>query len=114
ILMVLLLRGYLKTRLYAIAGFPGRPVRPKLPVAMNKHKTLVVIALVFLIGCEQPSAGTKSHAPPGETDSLLVEEAGLVPQARIRRDGRLHGLPPMSDVYEPALLDTFDLPIIDA
>lgn len=87
---------------------------PKLPVAMNKHKTLVVITLVFLIGCEQPSAGTKSHAPPGEADPPLVEEAGLVPQARIRRDGRLHGLPPMSDVYEPALLDTFDLPIIDA
>ncbi|MCB0594449.1 MAG: murein transglycosylase A [Lewinellaceae bacterium] len=80
---------------------------------MNKHKTLIIIFLVFLFGCEQPIGKSKPSATSGEGGSLLEGEEGFSSSPRLRRDGRLGGLPKMADVYEPAPLDTFDLPIID-
>ncbi len=85
----------------------------KLPLRMNKHKALVIISLLFLLGCEQPPPEAREQAAAGEADTLLQKDGSHISIPRLRRDGRLAGLPMMSEVYQAAPLDTFDLPVID-
>lgn len=86
----------------------------KLPLLMNKHKTLVILSLLFLLGCEQPNPETGAHVVAGEADTLLQQDRSSIALPRLKRDGRLVNRPVMTEVYQPAPLDTFDLPVIDA
>ncbi|MCB0584485.1 MAG: murein transglycosylase A [Phaeodactylibacter sp.] len=79
---------------------------------MNKHKILVISYLSLLLGCDQPSQKAGAPVVGGAGDTLRVEEEAIA-FPRLRRDGRLAGLPKMADVYQPVALDTIDLPVID-
>lgn len=80
---------------------------------MNKHKTPLFIFLAFLLGCGQPDTGAGEGNTPNRPDALLEEGEGDITHPRIRRDGRLAGMPVMAEVYQAVQLDTFNLPVID-
>ncbi|MCB0581808.1 MAG: murein transglycosylase A [Phaeodactylibacter sp.] len=81
---------------------------------MNKHKTLVIIFFAFFAGCSPPAEQGDLPSSSDGADSLVLDGKGYASRPRLRRDGRLAGLPRMADVYQPVFLDTIDLPIIDA
>ncbi len=80
---------------------------------MKRHKPLVFILLAALAGCEEPSTGALAIPSGPEKDAAAAEEEAALPAKRLWRNGKARSAPLMTDLYEPAPLDSFDLPIID-
>ncbi len=71
---------------------------------------LLAVYSIFILPACRPAEGRKLHAEPRADTMQMVSEGKVF----MRRDGKLFGLPPIADIYQPAGIDTVPFPFLSA